>query len=136
MNHRVEERPTPRRRRRRLALVAAVVLITPVAAGAHAALVRSSPPARATLHVAPRRVQLWFGERLEPAYSAVSVWKDGRQVDAGDGAVAVEDSHLLSVGLPVLDGGRYLVKYRVLSVDGHLVEGGYSFTVGDKAARK
>ena len=40
---------------------------------------------------------------------------------------------LLSVALPPLPGGAYAVRYRVLSVDGHVVEGAYSFTVAGGA---
>ena len=57
-------------------------------AGAHAVLVRSTPPGRATLAEKPDRVQLWFNERLEPAFSSVSMWSStGTQVDAGDARV-------------------------------------------------
>jgi methionine-rich copper-binding protein CopC len=40
-----------------------------------------------------------------------------------------EDPKLLSVGLPALVPGTYTVKYRVLSVDGHVVESQFSFTL-------
>ena len=98
---------------------------------AHAALVRSSPARRATVGRAPARVQLWFSERLEPAYSTISVWTDdgSRRVDAGDARVEPEDPAQLSVGLPALPAGRYTVRFRVLSVDGHIVEATLPFTV-------
>ena len=41
---------------------------------AHAVLVRSTPSHRAVLGQAPERVDLWFNERLEPAYSTVTIW--------------------------------------------------------------
>lgn len=104
--------------------------IRPSPVRAHAALVRSSPARRATLGRSPARVQLWFSERLEPAYSSVSVWTaDGRRVDAGDARVEPEDPTQLSVGLPALAPGRYTVRFRVLSVDGHIVESTLPFTV-------
>ena len=85
-------------------------------AGAHAVLVRSLPPSRATLAEKPDRVQLWFNERLEPAFSSVSVWSAaGTQVDAGDARVAQDDAKRLSVTLPALPPGAYSVRYRVLS---------------------
>ena len=114
-----------------LALAILVVgLIVPPAAEAHAVLVRSLPSARATLSRPPERVQLWFNERLEPAYSRVSVWDaSGRQVDAADGAVDAREPTRLSVGVPGLGPGTYTVKFRVLSVDGHLVEAQFPFTV-------
>ena len=97
---------------------------------AHAVLVRSSPTARAVVARAPERVHLWFNERLEPAYSRVSIWNgDARQVDAGDARVAPAEPTSLSVGVPSLPAGMYTVKYRVLSVDGHVVEAEFAFTV-------
>ena len=112
-------------------LAGAVMLATP--AGAHAVLVRSTPPGRATLAEKPDRVQLWFNERLEPAFSSVSVWSSaGTQVDAGDARVGPEDAKRLSVTLPPLPPGAYSVRYRVLSVDGHVVDSSFSFTIRDK----
>ena len=54
-----------------LAVVAALLAsaLAGPAADAHAVLVRSSPAHRAVLTQAPERVDLWFNERLEPAYS-------------------------------------------------------------------
>ena len=122
----------------RLALSIGLLVPAALPAGveAHAVLVRSAPQARASVRVPPRRAQLWFSERLEPAYSTMSVWSDRTKVDSGDAEVSSEDARQLSVALPALDRGVYVVKYRVLSVDGHVVEGGYSFTVKGEAARK
>ena len=118
---------------RRLTLVAvgvALGLAWPLLASAHAYLVRSSPAARTTVTRSPERVQLWFNERVEPAYSRVSVWnRDAQRVDAGDVQVAPAEPTRLSVGVPSLPAGAYTVKYRVLSVDGHLVESEFAFTV-------
>jgi methionine-rich copper-binding protein CopC len=36
---------------------------------------------------------------------------------------------MLSVSLPALSPGTYTVRYRVLSVDGHVVEGEFPFAV-------
>jgi methionine-rich copper-binding protein CopC len=108
----------------------ALALALPAGAGAHAFLVRSSPPSRAVLAHPPARVELWFNEGLEPAYSRVSVATDaGVSVDRGDVSVGPEDPRRLSVSVGALAPGRYTVRYRVLSVDGHLVESSFAFTV-------
>ena len=117
-----------------LFLALLTLAVTATESGAHAVLVRSSPSARATLARPPERVHLWFNERLEPAYSRASVWDGaGRQVDAADGVVDVSEPTRLTVGLPPLAPGTYTVKFRVLSVDGHVVESHFPFTV--RAAR-
>lgn len=118
-------------RRATLAPLVALWLLLPAADGwSHAYLVRSAPAARAAVARSPERVQLWFNERLEPAYSRVSVWNaDARRVDAGDVQVGPAERTRLSVGVPPLPAGAYTVKYRVLSVDGHIVESQFEFTV-------
>ena len=101
----------------------------------HSLLVRSEPAQRSTVTRPPERVQMWFSERLEPAYATASVWNQaGKQVDGRDAAVDQSDPVLLSVSTPHLGPGRYTVRFRVLSVDGHVVESKYTFTV--KAAAR
>ena len=107
-----------------------LLLASPAAAPAHSLLVRSEPGRNATVTRVPERVKLWFSERIEPAYAKLSVWSEaGKQVDAGDAAVAPDGPALLSVSTPGLGPGRYAVRFRVLSVDGHVVESSFSFTV-------
>jgi copper resistance protein C len=103
---------------------------------AHAALVSSAPAARATLNAPPSRVTLTFSERLEAAYARVSVWDAaGTQVDLKDPALDADNPRILAVSLPALAPGRYTVRYRVLSVDGHVVESSFVFTVAGPARR-
>jgi methionine-rich copper-binding protein CopC len=119
-------------RRRWLAFAAGLLASALAAPGAdaHAVLVRSSPAHRAVLTQAPERVDLWFNERLEPAYSTVSVWTEaGTQADERDAAVASDDARRLTVSLSSRAPGLYTVKYRVLSVDGHVVDSRINFTV-------
>jgi methionine-rich copper-binding protein CopC len=104
--------------------------LSPGAAPAHSLLVRSEPGRNVAVTRALERVKLWFGERIEPAYAKLSVWSEaGKQVDARDAAVAPDDPALLSVSTPGLGPGRYTVRFRVLSVDGHVVESSFAFTV-------
>jgi len=104
--------------------------LLPTAALAHAVLVKSIPAQRSSLTESPPRVELWFNERLEPAYSRASVTDEaGMQIDLRDALVSKEDARRLSLSLPPLRPGRYAVKFRVLSVDGHVVESSLTFTV-------
>ena len=127
-------RPRPARHGARwsgVALALALLAGPPAAPGhAHAVLVRSAPSHRAVLGQVPERVDLWFNERLEPAYSTVTIWNEaGRQVDERDAAVAADDPRRLSVSIATRAAGQYTVKYRVLSVDGHIVDSRFTFTV-------
>jgi methionine-rich copper-binding protein CopC len=111
-------------------LTFAFLCFIPSVAGAHAYLVKSVPAGRATLYSSPGKIQLWFNERLESKYSSASVYgPDGQRVDAGDAQVSAEDPKQLSVALKQIPAGRYTVKFRVLSVDGHVVEQSFPFTV-------
>jgi len=104
--------------------------LLPTAALAHAVLVKSIPAQRSSLTESPPRVELWFNERLEPAYSRAAVTDEaGTQIDLRDALVSKEDARRLSLSLPPLRPGRYAVKFRVLSVDGHVVESSLTFTV-------
>jgi methionine-rich copper-binding protein CopC len=104
---------------------------------AHAALVRSIPAARAELRRSPASVQLWFNERLEAAYSSVSVVdQSGKRIDEQDVRVGPEDSKLLSVSLPALAPGSYTVRFRVLSIDGHVVQSEFPFTIRGEAGQR
>ena len=118
-------------RRTAIARIAlAVLLLLPASAAPHAALVRSAPAARAIVARSPVRVDLWFSERLESAYSTVSVWNlDGLRVDRKDVLVGPDDPKRLSVGIFTLRPGAYTVRYRVLSVDGHVLDSNFTFTV-------
>ena len=107
-----------------------LLLCMPTSAWPHATLVKSTPARRAVLSKAPGHVQLWFNERLEARFCHLAVWNAaGQQVDSGDTRVDPENPKQLSVGLPALAPGIYTVKYRVLSVDSHIVEDQLSFTM-------
>jgi hypothetical protein len=101
---------------------------------AHAALVGSVPAQRATVTSPPPRVVLTFNERLEPAYTRLTVWDaSGQQIDLRDGAVDPSNPKIVTVSLPRLGPGRYTVRYRVLSVDGHIVEASFHFSIAPAA---
>jgi copper resistance protein C len=111
-------------------IVAGLFLFAPSAAFAHAYLVKSVPAGRATLFNSPGKIQLWFNERLEPKYSSVSVHDpDGKRVDSDNAEVSSNDPKQLSIGVKKLPAGKYTIKFRVLSVDGHVVEQSFPFTI-------
>jgi methionine-rich copper-binding protein CopC len=111
-------------------LLGALLLLLPAVAHAHAVLVKSAPARRAVLSTPPGKVELSFNERLEPAYSTVSVWSAANaRVDDGKVVVGPDDPRRLTVGVPSLGAGQYTVKFRVLSVDGHVVEGHFPFEI-------
>jgi len=111
--------------------------VLPSSAEAHALLVKAEPARRAALSQPPRQVKLWFNEEIEAAYTKLAV------LDAADKPVTdakfqvpADDPKLMVLSLPALAPGKYTVKFRVLSVDGHVVESAYAFTLKAAATKK
>jgi len=97
-------------------------------ATAHALLDRAEPRVGNTVATAPREVTLWFTQKLEAAFSTVTVTNAaGQRVDAGKARVS---GNQMSVSLHSGGAGTYHVTWRVLSVDAHKTEGGFTFRVG------
>jgi copper resistance protein C len=97
---------------------------------AHSRLVKSEPAARAVLAAAPKEVRLWFNEAIEIAFAKIwIVPASGPQIplaNHGDPS----DSRLLIATLPDnLPNGPVVIGFRVLSVDGHVVESQLAFTI-------
>jgi copper transport protein len=114
-----------------LAAVAAVALAAPVAAWAHAALLRTSPSASVIVNTPPARVALTYTEAVEPRFAIASVTDaGGRQQTSGPPRRSALNPNVLEVPLGRLAQGWYLVYWRVISVDGHPVRGAFTFAVG------
>jgi copper resistance protein C len=106
------------------------VLLLPCSTVAHGVLDRTEPRAGGQVKAAPAQVKLWFTGALEQAYSRVQVLDAaGKRMDLGDGAVDGANRALLRVSVPALPPGNYRVVWRVVSVDSHVTEGQFSFTV-------
>jgi methionine-rich copper-binding protein CopC len=97
---------------------------------AHARLERASPAVGSTIKSAPAEITLRFTEKLEPAFSTVAVTgRDGERVDTGDPHVDPGDPMVLRVSLKPLAAGPYKVAWRVVSVDTHVTQGDFKFTI-------
>jgi methionine-rich copper-binding protein CopC len=123
------------------ALAAAVIAISGVlptqAAFAHAELESSNPEANSVIGAAPAVVALTFGEKLlvvagEDAANQIEVVNSANeQVDNADYQVTGE---VLTVSLqPNLADDNYKITYRVVSTDGHPIEGVIEFEVSAAA---
>ena len=97
---------------------------------AHTLMDRTVPAAGSTVHGPPAEVRLWFSQALEPAFCTLRVVdRDARQVDRNDKRVDAGDPTLLRVSLYPVAPGTYRVIWRVLSADGHVSEGDFTFEV-------
>jgi methionine-rich copper-binding protein CopC len=115
---------------RALAIGFAVALAFGQTAAAHAFLDRAEPRVGSRIAAPPSQIRLWFTEGLEPTLCVVRV--DG---PAGfGGATAAQPLGGVSRALVIVlrkpaPAGRYVVHWRVVSVDRHLTTGDFSFVV-------
>lgn len=112
-------------------LFAAALLVVAAGAWAHAALTKSVPGNREVLARSPESIHLRFNEKVEAKFSKV-VLEDaqGKPVALGPPAVAADDPYALKAPVTEpLGPGRYTVRYRVLSQDGHVIERSFVFTI-------
>lgn len=113
-------------------LAAAALLGAPSGALAHATLEGTAPARGATAAQQPDAVSFRFSEPVEGNFGAVRVYDAaGERVDEGDAFHLGGDGRKLTVGLePDLADGSYTATYRVVSADGHIISGGFVFSIG------
>lgn len=108
-----------------------------VPALAHSMLVKAEPPRRAVLTKSPSQVRLWFNEKIEGDYASLVVLDDKKQsISDVKPTLASDDPKSIILPLPELLPGKYTIKFRVLSVDGHVVESSFDFTVKGETQTK
>ncbi len=112
------------------ALFAASLMAT--SASAHPTLKSANPAAEGAAASAPIEIRLNFSEGVIAKFSSVEV-KDqgGKKIATGKVATDPKDQKQLVVPLQApLKAGTYIVRWNVVSVDTHRVNGTYSFKVG------
>ncbi len=97
----------------------------------HAALLRSKPAADAKLSAAPKDIRLVFSEEIVPSLSQIVLTDPTGDSTKLKVTNDPHDVHTLvgAIAPALVSGGRYSVFWRVVSADGHLVDGTFSFSV-------
>jgi copper transport protein len=112
-----------------IALVALLVLAAP--AGAHAVLEQTSPAAGQAYSTAPTTISLSFDEHVQVGLGGIRLFDaNSHRIDIGP-PTQVGDSKVVTVSVPKLKDGTYVVTWRVISADGHPVENAFTFSVGE-----
>ena len=111
-----------------LALVLLALLASPAAAWAHAALQSANPAADSVNAAAPERIALTFNEPVQ-LLGLRLIDAAGRDHSPAT-APEVRDGHVQWTLPDRLPDGRYLVSWRVSSLDGHVIGGTFTFAVG------
>jgi len=109
-------------------IIPLLLLLATGEATAHAFLDHAEPRVGNKVAAPPREVTLWFTQKLEPAFSSITVTNTaGERVDTGKTRVSGTQ---MSVSLRPGGTGTYRVNWRVLSVDTHTTDGNFTFQVG------
>ena len=102
---------------------------------AHASLRSSVPAANSVLEVGPAQIVLQFSEPIEAGLASIRLFAgNGHGVELGHPVGGTDDATVTAT-VPELPEDVYAVVWRVTSVDGHVVDGAFSFQVGTNATR-
>ena len=115
-----------------LLLAVGLVFSGAQSAVAHAELVKSFPVANSTLTKAPQYVQLEFGEAIITlksmnANSIVILDSKSKKIETSKIVIKKAIARVEFIG--TLKPGKYLVKYRIASADGHILTAQYKFSI-------
>ena len=115
------------------ALLGGLPPLGPLQVGAHAIVLESIPARDAVLDHAPERAILRFNSKIEKRLSRVTLSMGGgapvAAPIANDPPGGDQQPDRLVVPLRPLPPGAYVLRYKVLSADGHITEGAIRFTV-------
>ena len=120
--------------RKILVLCAVLLISSPTSAFAHGEMVRADPTANSRVISAPAEVSIEFDGKLQvlgnATINSITVKDDKGQVISEPTSI-VNGMKITSKLTSLEVTGLISVSYRIVSEDGHPVEGEYSFTVGE-----
>ena len=110
-------------------LALGMVLFAATGAQAHSDLLSSTPADGEVLTTAPSVVTLQFNEEISPA--GLQVVAQGPQGTVTLGTPIIEGALVTAAWPTTAAGGEYRVAYRVVSADGHPIDGSIGFSYPD-----
>ena len=117
---------------RRLLATALAALAFPAAASAHATLLTTAPTFGQRLARSPAEVRLTFEQSVQALANAVRVY-DSRGRLLSRRTLTSADKRTIRTRLAHLPRGGYTIRWQVVSADGHVVSGLYTFGVRHRA---
>lgn len=103
------------------------------AALAHTELAGTVPADEAVVESAPEQIELEFSAAVR--LTALTVQKTGGE-KRSLGPLPGEMTAAFNVALPALDDGHYVVSWRALSEDTHVMTGEFMFAIGEGASHE
>lgn len=112
------------------------MLVLPAGPGlAHSLLLESSPSPNGTVDTSPPEMVLRFNNRIEKKLSRIRLaGVGGQKLDLPVEVSGRADT--LQARVPALSPGLWRVEWQVLSTDGHVVSGVFSFRLAPSAAEE
>lgn len=111
--------------------VGVVAFATPGVANAHAILESSSPSSSQVLSSQPTQITLTFNEEIESKLGNIRLFNaDQKEIRIDKTERSAADNRTAFANLPELKNGVYIVVWRVVSADGHPVNGAFPFEIG------
>jgi copper transport protein len=118
-----------------LGALLAVVLGTASPADAHAAALGTEPASGSTVEASPQRILVRFGSPVEISLGALRlVDEKGANVAIGAPEHPGGEVNAVAASVSNLADGGYVAVYQVISSDGHLTRGAFTFQVGRASA--
>ncbi len=112
-----------------------VLLLNPAMAFGHATIISSNPSPNEAMDTLPEKISIQFSENIQPAFHSLEVFsQDGDKIQIQDSAISEQSETVLEAKWKgTIDEGIYYIKWRVVSSDGHPIEGTIPFQFGDSA---
>jgi methionine-rich copper-binding protein CopC len=123
------KRKTRRYNMKRFGLSLVLIMLIPAVASAHGYIRSVSPAKDSVVAEPPERVTMKFGSAMERMFSKLAVFGPaGEKVSKK--TVFSEDNSAMEVELEEgLGAGKYTVRWKGMSKDGHSQKGSFSFSV-------
>jgi methionine-rich copper-binding protein CopC len=111
------------------ALAFGLAVVSPIAADAHAVVIKAQPALDQQVAAGPLAIRLEFNARIDKERSKL-------ELTAPDGAKSEipmdqdGESNVVTATSAALAAGAYSLRWQVLAIDGHITRGDIPFTVG------
>ncbi|MDQ0198336.1 copper resistance protein CopC [Neobacillus ginsengisoli] len=108
------------------------LFLFPSVSSAHAYILKSAPFENEILKSSPLKVTIQFDESIQPVFNSLQVYDSkGNQIDQKNGHINSKNSSILEADLKKnLPKGTYRIQWKVVSNDGHPVQGVIPFQIG------
>ncbi|NHM33643.1 copper resistance protein CopC [Bacillus sp. C11] len=106
----------------------------PTFSSAHAFITKSNPSENQVINRVPGKVWIQFDEEIQPSFQSIEVFDStGKRIDQKDGQINPDNPTIIECSLKKnLKNGTYRVNWRVVSSDGHPIQGVIPFQIGKK----